>query len=96
MIIVVMLIKKKRCNCVHIYSIKIWNLFDPEFQLTNSKPLIKDILKDLLGELKKIEVQILVLEYKKLDDHKSIHKFFDWSTKLIANDHKSINKISTI
>ena len=91
-----MLIKKKRCNCAHVYSVKILNLFDPEFQLPNSKPVIKNKLKNLLGELKKFEVQILVLEYKKIDDHKSIHKIFDWNTKLIANDHKSIHKIFTI
>ena len=50
-------------------------------------------MKDLVGELKNFEVQILVLEYKKIDDHKSIHKIFHWSAKLIANDHKLIHKM---
>ena len=30
------------------------NLFDPELQLINTKPLIKNKMKELLSELKKI------------------------------------------
>ena len=48
-------------SCAHCL-----NLFDPELQLINTKPIIKSKLKELLSELKKFEVQtILVLEYKK-------------------------------
>ena len=48
---------------VHRYNIKILNLFDPELQLINPKPMIKNKLKELLSELKKFKVQtILVLE----------------------------------
>ena len=28
-------------NCVHHYNVKILTLFDPELQLTNTKPVIK-------------------------------------------------------
>ena len=40
-------------NCVHHYNVKILNLFDPELQVTNTKPVIKNKLKELLSELKK-------------------------------------------
>ena len=53
-------------NCIHHYNVEILNLFDPELQLINTKPKIKDKLKELLSELKKLKVQtILILEYKK-------------------------------
>ena len=59
------------------------NVFDPELQLTNSKPAIKNKLKELLSELKKFKVQtILVLDYKKRNDKKIFHS----SAKLIASD----------
>ena len=59
------------------------NLFDPELQLINTKPVIKNKLKQLLSELKKFIVQtILVLDYKKRNDCKILHL----STKLIASD----------
>ena len=32
-------------NCVHHYNIEILNLFDPELQLINTKPLIENKLK---------------------------------------------------
>ena len=49
-------------NCVHHYNVEILNLFDPELQLINTKPVIKNKLKELLSELKKFKVQtILVL-----------------------------------
>ena len=58
-------------NCVHCSKIEILNLFDPELQLINTKPLILNKLKELLSELKKFKVQaILVLEYKKGNDNK--------------------------
>ena len=51
---------------VHRYNIEILNLFDPELQLFNSKPIIKSKLKKLLSELKKFKFQSkLTLEYKK-------------------------------
>ena len=74
-------------NCVHVYSIEVLDLFDPELQLINVKPIIKNILKDLLGELKKFKDQkILVLECYKMNDHKSMPKIFHLNTKLIVND----------
>ena len=53
-------------NCICHFNIKILNLFDPELQLINTKPIIKNKLRKFLSELKKFKVQsILVLEYKK-------------------------------
>ena len=40
-------------NCVHHYNIEVLNLFYPELQLINTKPIIKNKLKELLSELKK-------------------------------------------
>ena len=52
-------------NCIHCYNVEILNIFDPELQLNNTKPMIKNKLKGLLSELKKFKVQkILVLDYK--------------------------------
>ena len=68
---------------VHRYNIEILNLSDPELRLINTKPMIKNKLKELLSELKKCKVQtILFLEYKKRSDHKIFHS----SAKLIASD----------
>ena len=65
------------------YNVEILNLFDPELQLINTKPVIKNKLKELQSELKKFKVQtILVLDYKKRNDH----KIFYSSAKLIASD----------
>ena len=51
--------------------------------IKNSKPIIKNKLKELLTELKKFEVQaIIVFEYKKRNDCKIFHL----CTKLIASD----------
>ena len=67
--------------------IKILNLFDSELQLIKTKPVLKSKLKDMLGVLKKFKVQTtLVLEYKKIDDHKSMHKICYLSAKLIVNE----------
>ena len=61
----------------------ILNLFDPELQLINTKPMIKNKLKELLSELKKFKVQIiLVVECNKRNDSKIFHS----CTKLIASD----------
>ena len=59
------------------------NRFDPELQLINTKPIMENKLKELLSELQKFKVQIiLVLDYKKRNDRKIFHS----STKLIASD----------
>ena len=53
-------------NCIHRYNVEILNIFDPELQLINTKPMITNKLKELLSELKKFQFQtILVLDYKK-------------------------------
>ena len=68
-------------NCVHYYNVEILNLFDKELQLIKTKPAIKSKLKELLGALKRLKVQaILVLYYKKRNDRKMFH------SKLSAND----------
>ena len=61
-------------NCMHPYNVEILNIFDPELQLVNTKPVIKNKLKELLNELKKFKVQtILVLDYQKINDCKIFH-----------------------
>ena len=70
-------------NCVHHYNVKIFNVFYPEMQLIKTKSVIKNKLKELLSESKKFKVQpVLVLDYKKRNDHKMFHL----SAKLIASD----------
>ena len=59
------------------------NIFDPELQLINTKPMTKNKLTELLSELKKFKVQtILALNYKKRNDCKIFHS----SAELIASD----------
>ena len=41
-------------NCVHHYSIEILNIFDPELQLINTKPVIKNKLKELAKWVRKV------------------------------------------
>ena len=73
-------------------NIEILNIFYPELQLIIYKPVIKNKSKDLLGELNKFKFYtVLVLEYNKIDDHKSMHKIFHLSTKL-SFDHSDIDK----
>ena len=49
---------------MHHYNVEILNIFDPELQLINTKPMIKNKLKELLSELKKFKGQtILALDY---------------------------------
>ena len=68
---------------MHHYNVKILNLFDPELQLTNTKPVIKSKLKGLLCKLKKFKVQtVLVLDYKKRNDS----QIFYFCTKIIDGD----------
>ena len=53
-------------NCIHHYNVEILNIFDPELQPNNAKPIIKNKFKQFLSELKKFKVQtILSLDYKK-------------------------------
>ena len=42
-------------NCTHCYNVEILNIFDSELQLINTKPIIKNKLKELLSKLKKFE-----------------------------------------
>ena len=59
------------------------NLFDPELQLMNTKPMIKSKLKELFSELKKFRVQTMFLfDYKKRNDRKIFHL----SAKVITGD----------
>ena len=68
---------------MHHYIDEILNIFDPELQLTNTKPVIKNKLKELLSELKKFKVDtMLVLDYKKRNDRKIFHS----RAKLIASN----------
>ena len=50
---------------VHHYNINILNLFDPELELINSKAMVKNKLKELLSELKKFQVQTILVKEKK-------------------------------
>ena len=70
-------------NCIHRYNVKILNLFNPELQLINTRPMIRNKLKELLNKLKKFKVQIiLVLDFEKRNDHRIFHS----SAKLIDAD----------
>ena len=70
-------------NCIHHYNVKIFSLFDPELQLSKTKPVIKNKLKELLNELKMFKVQaVLVLNYKKINDSQIFHSY----TKIIASN----------
>ena len=70
-------------NCIHRYNVKILNLFNPELELINTRPMIRNKLKELLNKLKKFKVQkILVLDFEKRNDHRIFHS----SAKLIAID----------
>ena len=78
-------------NYVHHYNVEILNLFDPELQLNNTKPVIKTKLKELLSELKKFKVKtILVLEYKKKMIVKSSIPFH--SSSYIDEEFKSMHQ----
>ena len=74
---------KSSDNCIHRYNVEIFIIFDPELQPINTKPTIKNKLKELLSELEKFKVQkMLVLNYKKRNDRKIFHS----SAKLIGSD----------
>ena len=75
-------------NCIHHYNVEILNIFDPELQLSNAKQIIKNKFKQFLSELKKFKFQtILSLDYKKINDCKTLYSF----TKLITC-HSGIDK----
>ena len=40
-------------NCIHRYNVEILNIFDPELQMMNTIPLIKNKLNELLSGVKK-------------------------------------------
>ena len=40
---------------MHRYNVEIMNIFDPQSQLINTKPIIKNKFKELLSELKKFK-----------------------------------------
>ena len=66
-------------NSVRHYNVEIFNLFDPELELINAKPVIKNKLKELLSKLEKFKIQtILVLDYKEkkndLIEMEKLHK----------------------
>ena len=64
-------------NFVYHCNIETLNLFEPELQLINTRPLIKNKLKDLISELKMFKFHpILVLLYEEKDYHKSMHKIY--------------------
>ena len=68
---------------MHHYNVEILNIFDPELQLLNTKPMIKHKLKEFLSELKKFKIQtMLVLDFKKKNDRKIFHS----TAKLISSD----------
>ena len=45
-------------NCINHYNVEVSNLFDPQLQLINTKPMIKNKLKELLSELKKFSLSL--------------------------------------
>ena len=70
-------------NCIHIYNVETSNIFRPELQLINTKPVIKNKLKELLSELENFKVQtVFVLHYMKKNDPKIFHS----RAKLVASD----------
>ena len=42
-------------NCIHHYNVEILHLFDPELQLININPVIKNKVKELLSALKNLK-----------------------------------------
>ena len=45
-------------NCICHYNIKILNLFDPELQLINTKPIIKNKLEELFKGVEKVKSSV--------------------------------------
>ena len=68
-------------SCAHYYNVEILNLFDPELQLINTKPVFRNKLKELFSELKSLKFK----EYYS-QTIKSDCEIFHSSAKLIAGD----------
>ena len=80
-------------KCIHLYNVKILNLFYPELQLKDTESVIKNKLNELLSKFKKFKVQtVLVLGYKKRNDCKKFHS----CTKLIDIDKAFISMHQSI
>ena len=45
---------------MHHYNVEILNIFDSKLQLINTKPMIKNKLKEWLSELEKFKVQTIL------------------------------------
>ena len=45
-------------DCIHRYDVEIVNIFDPELQLMNTKPMIKNKLKKVPSELKRLKFSL--------------------------------------
>ena len=75
-------VKSNSCdNCIYHYNVDTLNLFDPELQLINTKPVIKNKLKEVLNVSEKFKIQT-VLDYMK----RNYRKIFHSNTNLIASD----------
>ena len=48
-------------NYIHHYNVESLNIFVPELQLINAKPMIKNKLIELLSELKNFKVQTILV-----------------------------------
>ena len=48
-------------DCMHRFTVKILNIFDPELQFANTKPMMKSKLQELLSDLKKLKIQLLLV-----------------------------------
>ena len=46
-------------NCVHCYNVQILKIFNLELQLINTRPMIKNKLKECLSELKMFKSQAI-------------------------------------
>ena len=46
---------------MHRFTVKILNIFDPELQFANTKPTMKNKLQELLSDLKKLKIQLLLV-----------------------------------
>lgn len=62
-------------DCACYYNIEILNLFDAELRLINTKLVMKNTLKELLGELKKYKVQTISVFYQFLILNQSVNLF---------------------
>ena len=48
-------------NCMHRFTVKILNIFDPELQFANTKPMMNTKLQKLLSDLKKLKIQLFLV-----------------------------------